>query len=55
MMFVMPGGIMWFVRFVRSKFVRFVPRLPKVSSLDEDVEVSPISAATVQQTQGGNA
>jgi len=55
MMFVMPGGIMWFVRFARSKFVRFVPRLPKVSSLDEDIEVGPISAATVQQTQGGSA
>ena len=29
--FVMPGGIAYFVRWVRAKFIRFVPDLPEVS------------------------
>lgn len=34
--FVMPGGIVWFVRLVRSKLVRFVPWLPTLSSNVDD-------------------
>ena len=30
--FVMPGGIVYFVRLVRSKLIRFVPKLPDVSA-----------------------
>jgi branched-chain amino acid transport system permease protein len=51
--FVMPGGAAWFVRFVRSKFVRFVPRLPEPSSETEDAPVPAVMAGTVPQTQGG--
>ena len=54
--FVMPGGIIWFVRLVRSKLVRFVPRLPTVSS--DDRRPSPPRPATPRcrpgpQPQGG--
>jgi branched-chain amino acid transport system permease protein len=51
--FVMPGGIVWFIRFVRSKFVRFVPRLPAASSVPEDAPAPAAMAGTVPQAQGG--
>jgi branched-chain amino acid transport system permease protein len=51
--FVMPGGIVWFVRFVRSKLVRFVPRLPAAPSPREDAPVPAVMAGTVPQAQGG--
>ena len=51
--FVMPGGVVWFIRFVRSKLVRFQPRLPAASSAPEDAPVPAVMAGTVPQAQGG--
>jgi len=46
LMFVMPGGILWGVRYVRDKFVRFVPRLPRVErrqQVSPDPESAPVA------------
>ena len=54
--FVMPGGIAYFVRLVRSKFVRFVPKLPQVSPPSGDATVSRASGGRrerPQHSQGG--
>jgi branched-chain amino acid transport system permease protein len=54
--FVMPGGIIWFVRLVRSRIVRFAPRLPKVSSATDDVTAPPGAPAPAgAPSQGGPA
>ena len=54
--FVMPGGIAYFVRLVRSKLIRFVPKLPDVSAARGDeptpAELAP-AGATTHQLQGG--
>jgi branched-chain amino acid transport system permease protein len=51
--FVMPGGVVWFIRVARSKLVRFVPKLPAASSPREDIPVPAVMAGTVPQAQGG--
>jgi branched-chain amino acid transport system permease protein len=53
--FVMPGGIAYFVRLVRSKFVRFVPKLPQVSPPSgAQPSPGPLEAAgATQHSQGG--
>jgi branched-chain amino acid transport system permease protein len=52
--FVMPGGIAYFVRLVRSKFIRFVPELPDVSAVRGD-EPAPavLAVGATHQLQGG--
>jgi branched-chain amino acid transport system permease protein len=56
--FIAPGGVMWFVRRMRSKLVVFVPRLPEISpahpSPSESAPTIPM-AASVTDTQGGQA
>ena len=53
--FVMPGGITYFVRLMRSKLIRFVPKLPDVSTIRGDdptpAELAP--AGATHQLQGG--
>jgi branched-chain amino acid transport system permease protein len=51
--FVMPGGVVWFIRYVRSKLVRFTPRLPTPSTVRKDIPVPAVMAGTVPQVQGG--
>jgi branched-chain amino acid transport system permease protein len=53
--FVMPGGIAYFVRLVRSKFIRFVPELPDVSAVggDEPTPAVLAPAGATHQLQGG--
>lgn len=53
--FVMPGGVIYFVRWVRSKFIRFVPDLPAVSPRSGDEPAPPAlePAGAAIQTQGG--
>jgi branched-chain amino acid transport system permease protein len=51
--FVMPGGVVWFIRFVRSKFVRFQPHLPAAPSVPEGAPAPAVMAGTVPQAQGG--
>jgi branched-chain amino acid transport system permease protein len=54
--FVMPGGIIYFVRLVRSKLIRFVPRLPRQASppVGDQPAPAPLEAAgATYQTQGG--
>jgi branched-chain amino acid transport system permease protein len=53
--FVMPGGIAYFVRLVRSRFVRFVPKLPEVSPPSgAQPSPEPLEAAgATQHSQGG--
>jgi branched-chain amino acid transport system permease protein len=54
--FVMPGGIAYFVRWVRSKAIRFVPDLPKPSpSGDEPAPPALASAGASIHTQGGES
>ena len=53
--FVMPGGIVYFVRLLRSKLIRFVPKLPDVSAPRRD-EPSPAAlepAGAINQPRGG--
>ncbi len=53
--FVMPGGIIYFVRLMRSKLIRFVPKLPDVSAPRRD-EPSPAElepAGAINQPRGG--
>jgi branched-chain amino acid transport system permease protein len=53
--FVMPGGIIYFVRLMRSKLIRFVPKLPDVSAPRRD-EPSPAElepAGAIIQPRGG--
>ncbi len=52
--FVMPGGIAYFVRLVRAKLIRFVPKLPDVSATRRD-EPTPaaLAPAGATQLQGG--
>jgi branched-chain amino acid transport system permease protein len=54
--FVMPGGVTYFVRWVRAKFIRFVPDLPEVSSRVGDETASPAlsPAGASTHTQGGD-
>jgi branched-chain amino acid transport system permease protein len=51
--FVMPGGIASSVRFVRSKLVRFVPRLPPAPPALEGAPVPTVLAGAVPRTEGG--
>ena len=54
--FVMPGGIVYFVRLLRSKLIRFVPKLPDVSAPRRD-EPSPAAlepAGAINQPRGEN-
>ena len=53
--FVMPGGIAYFVRLVRSKLIRFVPKLPDVSTIrgDEPTPAALAPAGATHQLQGG--
>jgi branched-chain amino acid transport system permease protein len=55
--FVMPGGIAYFVRLVRSKIIRFVPKLPDVptSRGDEPTPVVLAPAGATHQLQGGES
>ncbi len=53
--FVMPGGIAYFVRLMRSKLIRFVPKLPDVSTNrgDEPTPAELAPAGATHQLQGG--
>jgi len=53
--FVMPGGIAYFVRLMRSKLIRFVPKLPDVSTVrgDEPTPAELAPAGATHQLQGG--
>ena len=52
--FVMPGGIAYFVRLVRSKFVRFVPTATGVPARRAQPSPEPHEAAgATQHSQGG--
>ena len=54
--FVMPGGVTYFVRWVRAKFIRFVPDLPEVSPRVGDETASPAlsPAGATTHSQGGD-
>jgi branched-chain amino acid transport system permease protein len=56
--FVAPGGIMWFVRLARSKIVVFVPKLPMISSsrrVEEPALAASVAAPDTTTEQGGVA
>jgi branched-chain amino acid transport system permease protein len=57
--FIAPGGVMWFVRKMRAKLVVFVPQLPQISparpSEVQSAPTAPEAAASVPDTQGGQA
>ena len=54
--FVMPGGVVSFLRLVRSKLVRFVPRLPTVSSSSDDKpRRTHVASSGSQPAPGGEA
>ena len=53
--FVMPGGITYFVRLVRSKIIRFVPKLPDVATMSggEAMPAELAPAGAIHQPTGG--
>ena len=53
--FVMPGGIAYFVRLMRSKLIRFVPKLPDVSTArgDEPTPAEPCARGSDPSAPGG--
>jgi branched-chain amino acid transport system permease protein len=58
--FIAPGGIMYLVRALRARVVRFIPRLPTISAapsgaVPETRAVASVAAASVTESQGGDA
>jgi branched-chain amino acid transport system permease protein len=55
LMFVMPGGVVSAIRFVRSKLVQFEPRLPPAPPVSGDAPAPPVLAGAVPTAQGDGA